>query len=107
MSDLELITAAEFARLRRCSLRTLDRERATGTGCPYVRLGARVLYRLADVEGYIEAHVRGHEMSADAPQPPELPHRQLGRRQKARVASDRAPGDAGSPEGDARPGSAA
>jgi hypothetical protein len=60
MSDLELITAAEFARLRRCSLRTLDRERAEGRGCPYVRLGARVLYRRADIERYIEAHVHGH-----------------------------------------------
>jgi Helix-turn-helix domain len=59
MSDLELITAAEFARLRRCSLRTLDRERATGTGCPYVRLGGRVLYRRADIHRYIEQNVRG------------------------------------------------
>jgi hypothetical protein len=43
MSDLELITAAEFARLRRCSLRTLDRERAIGAGCPYVRGRTRQL----------------------------------------------------------------
>jgi hypothetical protein len=57
--EADLMTAAEFARYRRCSLRTLDRERATGCGCPYVRLGARVLYRRADVERYIEQHVRG------------------------------------------------
>jgi hypothetical protein len=66
MSDLELITPAEFARLRRCSLRTLDRERATGTGCRYVRLGARVLYRRTDIERYLEAHVRGHETGPGA-----------------------------------------
>lgn len=60
MSDIELLTSSEFARLRRCSLRTLDRERATGGGCPYVRLGARVLYRRSDIERYFEAHVRGH-----------------------------------------------
>lgn len=57
--DAGLMTAVEFARYRRCSPRTLDRERATGRGCPYVRLGARVLYRRADVERYIEQHVRG------------------------------------------------
>ena len=61
MSDMELLTTAEYARLRRCSLRTLDRERATGTGCPYVRLGARIFYRRSDIEHYIETHVGGRE----------------------------------------------
>jgi hypothetical protein len=59
MSDPEFLTAAEFARLRRCSLRTLDRERQTGRGCRYVRLGARVLYRRADIERYVADNVRG------------------------------------------------
>jgi hypothetical protein len=57
--DAELMTAEEFARFCRCSLRTLDRERATGRGCPYVRLGARILYRRPDAERYIEENVRG------------------------------------------------
>jgi hypothetical protein len=90
MSDLELITAAEFARLRRCSLRTLDRERATGTGCPYVRLGARVLYRRADIERHIEEHVRGHEISKDAALTSQHPNQ----RPKALVRGDRSPGEA-------------
>ena len=55
----DLMTPAEFARYRRCSPRTLDRERATGRGCPYVRLGVRILYRRADAERYIEQNVRG------------------------------------------------
>jgi hypothetical protein len=59
MSDPEFLTPFEFARLRRCSLRTLDRERATGRGCRYVRLGARVLYRRADIERYVAENVRG------------------------------------------------
>lgn len=58
MSDTDFLTTAEFARLRRCSLRTLDRERATRRGCPYVKLGARVLYRRADIKRFIEAHIR-------------------------------------------------
>jgi hypothetical protein len=56
----EFLTPAEFAHLRRCSLRTLDRQRAAGCGCRYVRLGTRILYRRADVERYIEAHMRDH-----------------------------------------------
>jgi hypothetical protein len=59
MSDIKLLTTAEYARLRRCSLRTLDRERATGSGCPYVRLGGRIFYRWGDIERYIETLVRG------------------------------------------------
>jgi hypothetical protein len=61
LPQTDLMTPAEFARFRRCSRRTLDRERATGRGCPYVRLGARVLYRRADAERYIEQNVRGRE----------------------------------------------
>jgi hypothetical protein len=60
MSDIELLTAAEYARLRRCSLRTLDRERADASGCPHVRLGGRVFYRRNDIEHYIATHVRRH-----------------------------------------------
>jgi excisionase family DNA binding protein len=55
----ELLTAAETAQLLRCSLRTLDRERADGRGCPFVRIGARIRYRRADVEAFVAAHVRG------------------------------------------------
>ena len=39
----ELLTAAETAQLLRCSLRTLDRERAVGNGCPFVRRGGRIV----------------------------------------------------------------
>lgn len=58
MSITELLTPKEYARYRRCSLRTLDRERAEGRGCPYVQLGSRILYRRPDIERYVEAHVR-------------------------------------------------
>jgi excisionase family DNA binding protein len=56
----ELLTALETAQLLRCSLRTLDRERSDGRGCPFVRIGGRIRYRRADVEAFITAHVRGH-----------------------------------------------
>jgi hypothetical protein len=57
MSDHDLLTPAEYARLRRCSLRTLDRERANHTGCPYVRLGGRLFYRRNDIDQFIETHI--------------------------------------------------
>lgn len=56
----QLLTALETASLLRCSLRTLDRERADGRGCPFVRIGGRIRYRRADVEDFIAAHVRSH-----------------------------------------------
>ena len=61
MSDFELLTPAEYARLRRCSLRTLDRERSSGSGCTYVRLGGRIFYRRSDIELYVEGLVRRHK----------------------------------------------
>jgi len=55
-----LLTAPETAQYLRCSVRTLDRERADGRGCPFVRIGGRIRYRRADVEAFVAAHVRGH-----------------------------------------------
>jgi hypothetical protein len=78
--DLELLTAAEFSRLRRCSLRTLDRERATGRGCPYVRLGARVLYRRADIERFIAAHLCDHGAGVDPARKPKTKNSSASRR---------------------------
>jgi excisionase family DNA binding protein len=63
----ELLTALETAQLLRCSLRTLDRERSDGRGCPFVRIGGRIRYRRADVEAFIAAHVRGRSGSGDPP----------------------------------------
>jgi hypothetical protein len=65
-SDPEFLTAAEYARLRRCSVRTLDRERATGRGCRYVRFGVRVLYRRSDIERYVAENARGPPTDAVA-----------------------------------------
>jgi hypothetical protein len=59
MDETDLFTPQEFAHYRRCSVRTLDRERADGRGCPYVKIGARVLYRHADIDRFVAAHLRG------------------------------------------------
>jgi excisionase family DNA binding protein len=60
----ELLTAGETANLLRCSLRTLDRERAEGRGCPFIRIGRRIRYRRSDLDAFITANVRGHPARA-------------------------------------------
>jgi Helix-turn-helix domain len=57
-------TAIETAKVLRCSLRTLDRERADGRGCPFVRIGGCVRYRRSDIEAFIAANVRGYATGA-------------------------------------------
>lgn len=39
--DADLLHAHEVAEIRRVSQRTLERERATGSGPPFIRIGAR------------------------------------------------------------------
>src|SRR5262245_39788659 len=60
MHDPErLITTNEYADIRNCSTRTIEREREQGDGCPYIRFGRRIYYRRADIEAFIMAHVHG------------------------------------------------
>lgn len=49
------LTTREYCDLRRIKPQTARRERMRGTGPRYIRTGARVLYRLADVEAWLEA----------------------------------------------------
>jgi hypothetical protein len=75
MIETDLLTSNEYAEYRRCSPRTVDRERAEGRGCPYVRLGSRIFYRRADIERYLEAQVQGGDYRAEV----EPPARRRGR----------------------------
>jgi len=63
MSDL--LTPREYADYRRCSPRTLDRERAEGRGCPYIRLGGRILYRRSDIIQFLSSQIRGNYQPAN------------------------------------------
>ena len=64
MIDTELLTPRECASYRRCSLRTLDRDRERGDGCPYVRIGGRIYYRRSDVDQFIAVHVCGGDRAS-------------------------------------------
>jgi hypothetical protein len=53
-----LLTQREYAQIRRCSVRTIERERETGTGCRFIKIGRSVRYRRRDVFDHIECHAR-------------------------------------------------
>jgi hypothetical protein len=53
-----LLTQDEYAEVRRCSTRTIERERTNGTGCQHVKIGRSVRYRRNDVLDFIERHLR-------------------------------------------------
>ena len=53
-----LITTVEVARLLRVSPRTLQRWRWTGSGPPYLKIGARVRYTRPAIEAYVRAAER-------------------------------------------------
>ena len=60
----KLYTPKETAALRRCSEKTLERERTAGTGCPYVLIGRRVFYREEDLETFLAERVRSSTSEA-------------------------------------------
>jgi hypothetical protein len=54
----ELLTGQEYARMRRCSVRTIERERSTGEGCRYIKLGRAVRYKRRDVLDFVDRNAR-------------------------------------------------
>jgi hypothetical protein len=66
----QLLTSKQRAEIEQRSVRSIERERERGDGCPYVQLGRRIYYRPEDVERFIAAHVRGSEKAFVAPQQP-------------------------------------
>jgi hypothetical protein len=52
-----LLTQREAADALRLSERTLERYRVSGDGPPFVRAGKRIMYRPADLDGWVKAHV--------------------------------------------------
>jgi hypothetical protein len=65
----ELLTTAEYARERKSSERTIERERTSGTGCKYVKLGRSVRYRRRDILEFIARHVRGSTSELESSSP--------------------------------------
>jgi hypothetical protein len=78
----ELLTSQEYALLRRCSVRTIERERTTGAGCQYIKLGRAVRYKLRDVLAFIEGNAR-HSTS----EPVQMIAAEMARRRAAQFAA--------------------
>jgi excisionase family DNA binding protein len=63
-----LLTVEEAAGLLRCSVSSLNKWRLTGGGPPFVRVGSRVRYSIADLNTYI-ARRTATSTSAEVPPP--------------------------------------
>lgn len=51
-----LLTVKEAAAYLRCGVSTLNKLRVSGDGPMYVKMHGRVVYKLADLDRYIEQH---------------------------------------------------
>lgn len=49
----DFVEEAEYARIRRVSVRTCQRDRHLRTSPPYVKLGRRVFYRAAAIQAWL------------------------------------------------------
>jgi hypothetical protein len=61
---LEHLNQIELSRRWRISHRTLERWRWLGEGPTYLKIGGRIVYRLADIETYEAAQVHGENSNA-------------------------------------------
>ena len=59
------MTQVELARRWRLSVRTLEKWRSDKVGVKFVKLGGRVIYRLADVEAYEAERERPRSFTPD------------------------------------------
>ena len=55
-----LLTEQEAADFLAVAVRTLQDKRVRGGGCPYVKIGRLVRYRMEDLTAFIEAGRRSH-----------------------------------------------
>lgn len=58
MSHAELLTEAKVAQLLSMSVQKLQRDRWSGKGIPFIKVGRCVRYRPGDVDAYLESRVR-------------------------------------------------
>ena len=58
MDSTSLLTPREAADYRKASPSTLAKERCTGFGPPFVKMGRSVRYRRSDLDNWIAANIR-------------------------------------------------
>lgn len=52
------LTEGDLAKRHQRSVKSVQHQRITGGGVPFIKFGRSVRYRLADVEAWEEAHLR-------------------------------------------------
>ena len=52
---VQLISEPEWADWRKCSRRTVQRERSKRIGPPYIKLGKKIFYRVEAIEHWLKA----------------------------------------------------
>ena len=57
MTERKYISPKEAAEYLGVAVKTLEQWRMRRKNLPFVKLGSRVLYRIADLDKYIEAHL--------------------------------------------------
>lgn len=64
--QLKHLSQKELARRWNISHRTLERWRSIGQGPAFLKLGGRVLYRLADIEAFEQSQLKRARIVSDA-----------------------------------------
>jgi hypothetical protein len=54
--DSALFAQETVAAIRDCSLATMERDRWTGNGVPFIKIGRLVRYRKTDIRNWLEKH---------------------------------------------------
>lgn len=65
LPDDALLSTSETAAAARRSEKSLSRDRITGTGIPFVRIGRLISYRVGDVRAHVRAHIVMSTTEAD------------------------------------------
>ena len=62
----EYLTPPESAKLRKCSMRTLEGERQRGDGPPYIKVRSQILYPSDELHDWLKAHLVTSTAEAEA-----------------------------------------
>jgi hypothetical protein len=66
----------EYAAIRGCSLKTVQRERTQNIGCPYKKINGRTIrYKLADITAFLESQPGGGGNAPTAKRGPGRPRK--------------------------------
>jgi hypothetical protein len=61
MASTTFLTEQDLAKRWQCKAKTLQNWRIARTGPKYLKIGAKILYRLQDIEAYEENNIVSHE----------------------------------------------